>query len=798
MSVKHPGLPAWVESRSYPAALALFYLAVLILLFRDFVFSDRSIYGSDTLQAGIYFRHFLVDAVRHGHFPLWAPNAYGGMPFVDAFHSDLFYPFTFMKYFLPLGRSRGWELIAHFLLGGMNMYATSREWKIGRPAASVAGLAYMLAPCFVGWVHPGHDGKIFVAAWFPLGFLFLKRIWDRARLWDAATFSLIVGTIILTPHVQMAYFALWGYGAYSACRLIRAVRTEHRLLWRSTVGALGAVVLSLGLSAVQFYPSYFYVKNYSPRAGEGRGFAYAASWSLHPEELISEVVPQFSGVLDAEGNTYWGRNNMKDNTEYGGLVILLLALYAVLHTRFQDRWFFFGLGAVAILYALGAHTPVFGLFYHLVPNVKHLRAPSMIMFLFVFSIVLCAGATIDALMRASEKPGAKHRSRPKVFWISLFLFGSAAVILTIAPSESLEAYVALLYKGILPTRRSLMFAHQSAIVVGFWIATVLTGAVLLWSTKIAQGRFLLAFVAIGCLVGVDDLRMDQRFVKTVDLDQLLGPSQVVSFIKSQPQPTRVLPIPKGFRLNYFALHDIPEMLGYHGNELRSYDRFLGGPQHPRQLNRRAVDLAGVDFLIFRRGVNLTDEPADTTLVKVFDEDSVVVYKNLTALPRVRLVGCWERHDPHDSLYERMFSRDFDYRNCVIVDEELPFASWSDSSAGRARISRYDRERVDIEATTARDALLVLADNNYRDWYAYVDGQPVPTYTVDATFRGVTIPRGEHTVRFEYDSASFRKGVVISSLSGLVIGLLLIVGYRRRGDAEKMPRNGELRERRRLT
>ena len=49
--------------------------------------------------------------------------------------------------------------------------------------------------------------------------------------------------------------------------------------------------------------------------------AFARSWSLHPEEVGSLVVPQFGGYQSArENNRYWGRNAAKLNSEYFGIL----------------------------------------------------------------------------------------------------------------------------------------------------------------------------------------------------------------------------------------------------------------------------------------------------------------------------------------------------------------------------------------------------------------------------------------------------------------------------------------------
>src|SRR5690606_14009424 len=117
------------------------------------------------------------------------------------------------------------------------------------------------------------------------------------------------------------------------------------------------------------FPAVEYVTEHSRRvqttraaAGE-TGLDWSSSWLIHPEEALSLVVPEFAGnnaggAAWADG-TYWGRNPFKDNHEYAGLVVLLLAAVSFSGAaRPGLRHFFVGLGVVALLFGLGPHTPV--------------------------------------------------------------------------------------------------------------------------------------------------------------------------------------------------------------------------------------------------------------------------------------------------------------------------------------------------------------------------------------------------------------------------------------------------------
>src|SRR5690606_36675720 len=102
---------------------------------------------------------------------------------------------------------------------------------------------------------------------------------------------------------------------------------------------LAAAVAGAGIAAVQLVPAVAYVTEYSRRiqttreAAQETGVAWSSSWSLHPEEAMALLIPEFAGNdgggADWKQGTYWGRNPTKDNHEGAGVVVLLLATVAL-------------------------------------------------------------------------------------------------------------------------------------------------------------------------------------------------------------------------------------------------------------------------------------------------------------------------------------------------------------------------------------------------------------------------------------------------------------------------------------
>ena len=76
--------------------------------------------------------------------------------------------------------------------------ATSLSWWwIGFHAALVGGLAYMMSGQVASLVSPGHDGKLFVSALFPLTLLVITWGIRDAKQWAWGVLALVVGVFLI-------------------------------------------------------------------------------------------------------------------------------------------------------------------------------------------------------------------------------------------------------------------------------------------------------------------------------------------------------------------------------------------------------------------------------------------------------------------------------------------------------------------------------------------------------------------------------------------------------------------------
>src|SRR5215210_4767231 len=312
-------------------ALCTFSLAYPALAGRFLVNSH-----SDQYIAGYAFREFAASSLRAGEgFPLWNPYLFGGMPYIAAMHGDIFYPTFLLRMVLPTDVAMTWGFIIHVFLAGLFTFGFLRAIGYSFYGSLVGGIAYMMSGQIASYVSPGHDGKLFVSALFPLALWMLYRGIRGGKSWSWGAFALIIGLCVLSPHPQLLQYTLLACGAY-AVFLAFARLDEISLLRASAVkrlaAALGAVVVGLAIGAVQYLPVREYVA-WSPRAGGLSDYRVATSYAWNPEELLNVYLPQFSGMLDA----YWGRNGIHLHSDYVGVVVLILAGAAFIGLRADAR-----------------------------------------------------------------------------------------------------------------------------------------------------------------------------------------------------------------------------------------------------------------------------------------------------------------------------------------------------------------------------------------------------------------------------------------------------------------------------
>jgi len=802
------------------------FLVVTTVVFSSFIFTDAMMVSSDQLSS-IGEKQYLVNNVtRHGQLPYWCSGRLGGMPTIDAMYGDVFYPLTtVMRPFFPAYRLYGFTMVLHiFLAGVFFFFMLRRSFGTTRLTAFAGALFYMLSPQFVSHVSPGHDGKMFVIAWLPFVVWRLRSLLGAPTLRNAAIMSLGVAMLLLTSHVQMTYFVLMGLFLYWAVDLAKAVvdKEEKKRVVYKAVFFWAAVFIGLGISFIQFYPAYMFVRDAHSVRGVDRGFEFAASWSMNWAELFSLWVHEFGNAHEY----YWGKNYFKLNTEYAGAVPLLLTVLA-LASKPKSLWrvFWAVVAALAVLYALGANTPFFKIVYHVIPGVKRFRAPSMIMLWFTFSTALMSAFFIRDLMSRRFEIHGDQRKRWTVGLAAAL--GGVTLIAALFSVNSVAASFAGPMMGGGDAPRVFQANYAKNFVPSLWLwwlicAVSLGMLIAVVNDKLKPSTLVYALIL---MCTVDMVKVNNQFYR-VDSPwkYFYRGDATLEGLKSEvaKAPFRVFSLPGAFTTqNQEAFYGLESVSGFHDNELNFYRAFRGdGDAHyirditNEQMrlsmskimgNTPFLDLADVDYIIMGSGGKIDKIKNPTSLGRLsYAPDFVVL--------------------PEDGVISALRSGVYDYRTTVALLEEpeLPFtpkkggddarlltdADGNDSAAvrdsadqpdqhvvGKASANTVKQLKVEWKKYTPNkrvasitmpdDGFLRLSESYYPGWSIKVNGAPVKYYRADMTWMAVPLKAGSYDVVMEPKSLYLDKAVPVSVVFTILAAGILAFGFvRGRGRAVK--------------
>jgi hypothetical protein len=168
---------------------------------------------------------------------------------------------------------------------------------------------------------------------------------------------------------------------------------------------------------------------------------------------------------------------------------------------------------------------------------------------------------------------------------------------------------------------------------------------------------------------------------------------------------------------------------------------------------------------------------------IYQKNGALVMRNQRALPRAWLVGEAEAVDGEEALrrIRGESTHAFDPRRTALLEvapQELPALAGGElSTESTARIVEYQPNRVVIETSASKAAVLVVSEMIYPGWEATVDGAEARIEATNYLLRGVLVPAGAHRVEMRYRATAARTGALISACALLLLCGLAIYDWR---------------------
>ncbi len=677
-------------------------------------------------------REFGFSQLRAGRLPLWNPRVYGGMPYVGGIETALFYIPNWIHLVLPLGLALNLVLFAHLWLAAALTTYWTRRLGAERPGAALAGLTWMLSGAVFPRLYAGHLTLLCALAWAPLLFASVDGWLTEDRPGWILTGAAASGLQWLAGHPQTAFYTAIGALIFAALRFPGVKRKA-----RAAVGLSALFALAGGLAAIQLLPAWEAARE-SARASAG--YAFAATFSFPPENLLTLLAPHWLG---GGAFPYIGRLYFWESSLFAGVSILLLAAAC----PGPLRRVLFGTAAALGVLALGTHTPLHRALWLFAPGFSYFRGSGK--FSAQALLLLCVGGGLgfDRVVREPEARRSLARA-------AAILAGALALasLFTLTPSargllpwlaRSGEVYVEPRFYS------DALFAHAWSLesASSFGWAALAAGAV---AAALARRSFRALW-----LIGAAEVLCFASAHRALAPVREPVPQELTAALDRDPGDVR-------FTTNWVMHPELSmiigrdEIWGYDALPLRRWAILAAFTQGRRDLEAgpyQTFDRLTPRLALLRCRYALVETPAPH-VVRLSPE-----------LPHAFLARA--RSVPAGTEFDALSAPDFDpAAQAVVVQGDARPSGLA--PRGSASLRALSTDELELTAETDVPALLVVSDAYSSGWTARaLPGSAQAIYNVipaDFALRAVPLGPGLHRLRMSYRPRYWFAGLAVTALS----------------------------------
>jgi hypothetical protein len=479
-----------------------------------------------------------------------------------------------------------------------------------------------------------------------------------------------------------------------------------------------------------------------------------------------------------------------------------------------------GILVVAVLVALGTHTPVHAFVTTLIPPLRILRYPVKVMVVAAFAWALLAGLGVLAWRGAGRgRRFALAATVPAAFALVLalllgFAAGWAPGVVTAALLDAKAARPPEL--ALAPVSvRLLTTAGLAAIALGLAAGGV---AGRLSGKRAAAGLMGLAVLDLAfqhrspnpvAPKGLYTYRppvldaLGDRAAARVYVYDYSVPGKIERYLGAGRHPYTLARVPEGWApgpalalgIQAYLASEIPgrfalsqafgiDLRGLHPSPLTRLAKALRDVEET-PFHTRLLRAGGVSHTISLHPLPDVGRPRE---IEGFFERPILVQEVPASLPRVFAVGT-ARRAVDDDAFRLLLDPAFDLRQQVVLAQEKGAATEERASTqappvtnldASARIVAESPGHLEVDVDLPWPGHVVVLDSFDPGWRARVDGRETPILRANLAFRAVAVPAGRCRIEMSYRPLSLRLGLLTSALTGLGLLGSVVAASRRSG------------------
>ena len=752
---------------------------------------------------------------KNGHFPLWNPNLFSGMPnYQVAIEGKSVMPDLVKVFSLGLPKP-----INFFFLACLCFYILCLAIRTRPVVAILGGLAYAFSTYNSVIINAGHDTQMLATAFMPLllaGLIctFEKKYWLGLAITTYATYQQIG-----VNHLQVSYYFILIAAAVTISYLFVWIKNKE---WKHIGIAAGitvvAAIIGLAGSALVLKTTAEYAA-YTMRGGKdisiegdsvkvaktsGLDTGYAFQYSLGKAETVTLLMPNAFGGSSSkmtgesshviskltdkgiqETNAvqlaqsipkYWGLL-YTSGPAYIGVIICLLGLIGFVIVKNPLRWGLLAVTILGIMMSWGKYLPGFNTFlFEQLPMYNKFRSPAFAQVIPQFTITIMAALALQQLLFLEKSKELLKADFKKILYTIGGLFSLLAILyITMDYSSPFDPQILankwdnsgsdeigrLIISGLKADRKA-MFVGQLLRALGF--AILLAGILYMYLKNYLKplviAIILIVVSSIELIIISKEYLPEESYVPADDFTSInFTPTTIDQQILQDKDPNyRVFNMAgdaySESRTSYFH----KSIGGYHPAKLRIYqdviEKYLSGRPSPAVLNMlNAKYIVMQDPQSGKPGlISNPDAFGPCWLVK-----NVKIVDNRVSA----IIDIGKTNLKDTAIVEKSFSKN-------VVQPQWDSASF-------IKMTKFDNDAIEYEASCNGPQFAVFSEIYYPvGWNAYIDGKKSDYCNVNYILRGIALPAGKHSVKFVFEPASVKQGTSIMFIASILV-LVIFVG-----------------------
>lgn len=704
---------------------------------------------ADAISQFFPFAKFTYEQLRAGSMPLWNPLIGSGMPFLASYHTSVLSPINLLVFVTPVLTFWALSVIVPVFSFGLFSYLFFKQLVPSRWAALIGAIAVMLSSFTMFWLEYGPGLK--TAMWTPLLLLAVFKFFQTQKYFWFPIMAIATALLATGGDVQTFIYSLTLAGIFGIYLMYgyNSIKTACVVI--------AGMLLGIGIASPQLLLTY----EFQQLSGRGDlGFKYLSTVDFGlttVNKLVTLVAPDYFGNMATKN--YWNTHYYFSGLVYLSVLPLILSFFSFLRKEKIVYILWSTLGIIAIFFY---DWPVSRLIYEAkVPFFSTISANRMF-FLAIF--ILATLSVYGAQEVLTVRKNKRHLLLIGIFPVLIAILTVVTFLLREFGSEKLVENLTISLRNLV-----LPLFFTTAYTAGIWLLIKRP------ANNIVKLAILIMFVA-------ELLRFGFKVTPFVPKSFVFPEVATTKFLKEDQSLYRVGgSIPS----NFFMPYNITSAEGYDSLTLKVYSEFIAAANkseapgaYLEYLRSESIllNIANVKYIIETKYTDKGEPSFDgqpslplrtSQFTKVLDDKSVGVFRNNNVLQRAMLFYDYEVAGRNDVL-QKLRDESFNYSSTVLLEKEPGIQKSNNTQAtGSAEITLYRPKEVVVETKSTAPAVLFLADTYYPGWQATVDDKNTEILIANNTFRALSVPAGNHTVRFAYNPSYWKTGTKITLLCSLL-------------------------------